>query len=575
MGDKSMTVKNPSYSHGSSELSLLYLTLGELLEHAAATFPDRECMVSVFQDVRFTYREFNELTDNLAKGLLKLGVRRNEHVAIWSVNRWEWIVVQYATAKIGAVLVNINPAYRTHELEYALQQSEAETIILMDSFKSSLYREMLLEVCPEIAECEEGKIKADKLPQLKRVINFDQKLPGQYLLADIIELGKGESAAKMREILGKLEPDNDINIQYTSGTTGFPKGVTLSHFNILNNGHHVAHIMQLKEGDRLCIPVPFYHCFGMVMSSIACVSQGATMVLPAPVFMPEEVFKAIDAEKCTALNGVPTMFIALLNHPDFAKYDVSHLRTGIMAGAPCPIDTMRAVIDKMNMVDVCIAYGQTESSPVTTMTRGDDSLERRVGSVGRVMPMQELKIINPATDAVVARGEQGEICFRGYQVMNRYYNNPEATTEAIDTARWLHSGDLGVMDADGYVKITGRIKEMVIRGGENLYPREIEEFLRGMPKVMDVYVIGVPDIKYGEELMAWVLCRDGEQATEEEIRAYCKGKITHHKVPRYWKFVGTAEDFPMTVTGKIQKFKMRQIAIEELGLEDAANVQTA
>ncbi|MBU1534958.1 AMP-binding protein, partial [Myxococcota bacterium] len=372
-----------------------------------------------------------------------------------------------------------------------------------------------------------------------------------------------------------LEPDDDINLQYTSGTTGFPKGVTLSHFNILNNGYHVAKVMDFSEKDRLCIPVPFYHCFGMVMSNLSCVSFGATMVLPGYVFTPDSVLKAVELEKCTALHGVPTMFIAELNDPGFANYDLSTLRTGIMAGAPCPIETMNSTIEKMNMSQVVIAYGQTESSPVTTMTRIVDSVAKRVSTVGRVMPHQELKIIDPLTGNTVARGAQGEICFRGYNVMSRYYNNAEATRGAIDNSHWLHSGDLGVMDTEGYVKITGRIKEMVIRGGENLYPREIEEFLHSNPDIMDVYVVGVPDIKYGEELMAWVLPMEGAQLTEEKIREFCKGKIAHFKIPRYFKFVASKDDFPMTVTGKIQKFKMREVAIVELNLQAAANVETA
>jgi len=570
-----MTAKNPSYEHGSSDLRLLYITIGELLDYIAGIYPDNESLVSVYQDKRFTYREFNALTDDLAKGLRGIGVGRGDRVAMWAVNRWEWVAVQFATAKLGAVLVNINPAYRTHELEYALKQSEAQTLILMDSFKASMYREMLLSICPELEGSKPGALHCETLPELKNVILIDTDQPGTFAFEQIIENGRADMETDLAAIMAELDPDDDINIQYTSGTTGFPKGVTLTHFNILNNGHHVAHIMGLHKGDRLCIPVPFYHCFGMVLSNMACVSNGATMVIPSPVFDPIKVFEAVTKEQCTALHGVPTMFIAQLNHPDFAKYDFSKLRTGIMAGAPCPIDTMRQVIDKMNMSDVCIAYGMTESSPVTTMTRRDDSIERRVGTVGRVMPMQEIKIIDPGTGLVVPRGEQGEICFRGYQVMKRYYNNPEATDEAIDVERWLHSGDLGRMDEEGYVKITGRIKEMVIRGGENLYPREIEEFLRTHDDVVDVYVVGVPDVKYGEELMAWVLPREGVVLDEETMRAFCKGKITHHKVPRYWKFVTSAEQFPMTVTGKIQKFKMREIAIKELKLEDAEKVETA
>ncbi len=570
-----MTVPLPSYDHGSSELRLLYMTIGEVFDMIAEKHPNAECLVSRPQQARFTYAEFQTITNNLAKGFLRLGIKRGDRVGIWSINRWEWVAVQIATAKIGAILVNINPAYRTHELEYTLTQSGTQTIVLMESFKTSLYLNMLRDICPELASCAPGQLQSAKLPELKNVVLLDSAQPGTFSFQGLIEDGKQGSDEELRATLASLDPDDEINIQYTSGTTGFPKGVTLTHFNILNNGHHVAHICKFTHNDRLCIPVPFYHCFGMVMSSIACLSQGSTMVIPAATFEPLAVLETIEAEKCTALNGVPTMFISLLNHPDFAKFQVNTLRAGIMAGAPCPIDTMRDVISKMGMSDVVIAFGQTEASPVTTMTRTDDTLERRVGSVGRVMPMQEIKVIDPNTGQTVSRGQQGEICFRGYNVMKRYYKNPTATSEAIDAGRWLHSGDLGVMDDAGYLKITGRIKEMVIRGGENLYPREIEEFLRGHEDVVDVYVIGVPDIKFGEELMAWILPREGVTLTEDNIRAFCKGKITHYKVPRYFKFVAKAEDFPMTVTGKIQKFKMRELAIKELGLEAAAAVKTA
>ncbi|NLH47210.1 MAG: AMP-binding protein [Myxococcales bacterium] len=564
-----------SYEHGTSEFPLLHLTIGELFDHIAETFPDNECVVSVYQKARFTYREFNDLTDRLAKGLLLLDVKHGDRVSLWAINRWEWVAMQVATAKIGAVLVNINPAYRTHELKYALQQSESSTLVLMDSYKSSKYREMLLEVCPSIALDAPGRTKIDDLPNLRNVILMDGESAGMFPFNDILESGGPVPQEELRRVQAELDPDDPVNIQYTSGTTGFPKGVTLTHFNIMNNGHHVAHIMNFTDRDRLCIPVPFYHCFGMVLSNLVCMSQGATMVIPSPTFEVEAVLKTIQEEKCTGLNSVPTMFISLLASPNFDQYDYRTLRTGIMAGAPCPIDTMRELIDRMNMREIVIGYGQTEASPITTMTRPQDSLEKRVASVGRVVPMQEIKVIDPATGLTVPRGVQGEICFRGYQIMRGYYNNPTATAEAIDAARWLHSGDLGVMDNAGYLKITGRIKEMVIRGGENLYPREIEEFLRGHDKVLDVYVIGVPDAKYGEELMAWVLPRDGETLTEEEMRAYCKGKITHFKVPRYWKFVTSMNEFPMTVTGKIQKFRMREQAIDELNLHDAASIKTA
>jgi len=449
----------------------------------------------------------------------------------------------------------------------------------MHSFKHSKYKDMLLEVCPEIQGSEPGKLNAAALPKLKNVIIMDEddmETPkGMFSFGDTINLGKEVPNEELQKIMSELDPDDDINIQYTSGTTGFPKGVTLTHFNILNNGYHVAKVMNFTDKDRLCIPVPFYHCFGMVMSNLSCAVYGATMVIPGPIFDPAKVLETVEKEKCTALHGVPTMFIAELNLPDFKKYDLSSLRTGIMAGAPCPIETMKVVIETMNMSEVVIAYGQTESSPVTTMTRIEDSIEKRVASVGKVMPRQELKVIDPATGLTVERGVQGEICFRGYNVMSRYYNNPEASSSAIDGAKWLHSGDLGIMDSEGYVKITGRIKEMVIRGGENLYPREIEEFLHTSQDIMDVYVIGVPDVKYGEELMAWILPYEGKTITEEEVRAFCKGKIAHFKIPRYFKFVSSKEEFPMTVTGKIQKFKMRKIAVKELNLHEAESVETA
>ncbi len=407
------------------------------------------------------------------------------------------------------------------------------------------------------------------------MVLFGGAHPSAFDFNELIEQGKAVPDEALARVMDELDPDDDVNIQYTSGTTGFPKGVVLSHFNIVNNAYLVANNMRFTEVDRLCIPVPFYHCFGMVLANMACVTAGATMVVPGPMFDPVAVFKAVEQEKCTALHGVPTMFIAELNHPDFEKYDMSRLRTGIMAGSPCPIETMRTVIGKMNMADVTIAYGMTETSPVTIMTRIDHTIERRVATVGRAITTQEVKVISPVNGATLPRGEQGELCFRGYSVMKRYYNNPKATGETIDEAGWLHSGDLGVMDADGYVKITGRIKEMVIRGGENLYPREIEEFLRTHPDIMDVYVVGVPDVKYGEELMAWVLPKNKKSLDADTLRAFCQNKISRHKVPRYWKFVSGSEEIPMTITGKIQKFKMREIAIKELGLEEAANVKTA
>jgi len=573
-----MTVKNPSYDFGGTDIPLLYTTVGEILSQSASKFPGNEALVARHQNKRFTYKEFDEITTQFANALLELGIKKGDKVGMWSPNNWEWITVQFATAKIGAVLVNINPAYRTHELKYALNQSETTTLILLDEFKTSKYLEMVKELCPELENSEPGKLECSNMPNLRNIIVISEhKVSGTFNFYEVLEQGKKFESERVTKIMNELDPDDDINIQYTSGTTGFPKGVTLTHFNIVNYGYHVGQLMKFTEKDRLCIPVPFYHCFGMVLSNLACVTHGATMVIPGHIFNPNQVLETVQEEKCTALHGVPTMFIAELNLPEFSSYDLSELRTGIMAGAPCPVDTMQDVMNKMNMTDVCIAYGQTEASPVTTMTRIEDSVERRVSTVGQVMPWQELKIIDPATGKTVPRGEQGEICFRGYNVMNRYYNNPEATSEAIDMNRWLHSGDIGVMDQEGYVKITGRIKEMVIRGGENIYPREIEEFLKSNNKIMDVYVIGVPDIKYGEELMAWVILREGETATADELKAFCKGKITHFKIPKYWKFLANYDEIEpyKTVTGKIQKFKMREAAIKELGVEQAANIKTA
>ncbi|MDA3864367.1 MAG: AMP-binding protein, partial [Deltaproteobacteria bacterium] len=534
-----MTVKNPSYDYGSTDYPMMYLTIGEMLEQTANKHPDNEALISKEQNIRFTYKKFNRVVSDLAKGMLSIGIKRGDRVGLWATNRWEWTAVQFATAKIGAICVNINPAYRTHELKYALDQSETQSIVLMDAFKKSKYKEMLLEICPEIHDSKPGELEAAQLPHLKNVILMDdegvQARGGMYSFGKLIEDGTNISNEQLAKVMRSLDPDDDINIQYTSGTTGFPKGVTLTHFNILNNGYHVAKVMNFTDQDRLCIPVPFYHCFGMVMSNLACATHGATMVIPGPIFKPETTLKAVSEEKCTALHGVPTMFIAELNCPESKNSDFSSLRTGIMAGAPCPTETMKEVIEKMNMKEVVIAYGQTESSPVTTMTRISDTIEQRTSTVGKVMPRQELKIVEPATGDTVSRGAQGEICFRGYNVMSRYFNNPEATDGAIDSSNWLHSGDLGVMDDEGYVKITGRIKEMVIRGGENLYPREIEEFLHTNPDIIDVYVIGVPDKKYGEELMAWLLPKEGSDLDAEKAKAFCKGKIAHFKVPRYWK----------------------------------------
>ncbi|MFN2252101.1 MAG: AMP-binding protein [Anaerolineae bacterium] len=566
--------RDRSYDSCGDRTPLLGLTIGQCLENVAALYPDNDAVVSVHQDIRFTYSEFNEVVNRAAKALLKLGIQKGDRVAMWSTNNYEWITGQYATAKIGAILVNVNPAYRSHELEYVLQQSRAKVLMLIEEFKSSNYVDMLYEVCPEVKDATPGHIDSWRFPHLESVVFIGSKeYPGMFTRRSFVELGEELPDSVLAERMAELDIDDDINIQYTSGTTGFPKGVTLTHNNILNNAYYVARNMRLTSDDRLCVPVPFYHCFGMVLANLAALTAGTAIVIPSPAFEAEAALKAVAAEGCTALHGVPTMFIAELQHPDFEQYDLSSLRTGIMAGAPCPTDVMRDVIEEMHMSDILIAYGQTEVSPVATMTRPDDPLELRVSTVGRVMPQQELKIVDPETGQTVPYGEPGEICFRGYHVMARYDNMPTETAQTIDEKRWLHSGDIGTMDADGYVKITGRIKDMVIRGGENLYPAEIEEFIRTIDAVYDVAVVGVPDEKYGEELLAWIKLKEGAaEPTTDEWRAMCKGRIAHFKVPRYWKVV---DEFPMTVTGKIQKFRIRDAAVQELGLQSAASIETA
>ncbi len=562
-----------SYASGTSDVNLIGQTIGEMLHEIVTRYPDNEAIVDVHQGLRYTYREFEEKVDEVARGLMALDVEKGVRVGIWALNFAEWVIVQFATAKIGAIMVNINPAYRTYELEYVLKQSEIHTLILMGRFKTSDYVGMFYEACPEAIEARAGRINSEKFPFLKNVV-FMGDIPynGMYTWNEMLEKGLNISRDELIERGESLSFDDPINIQYTSGTTGFPKGVVLTHHNVLNNGHTIGEGMQFTEKDRLCIPVPFYHCFGMVLSNLACVTHGATMVLPAPVFDAEAVLQAIQEEGCTALHGVPTMFIAELRHPNFTKYKMDTLRTGIMAGSPCPIEVMREVSTRMHMSEIVIVYGQTETSPGVTMTTTDDPLERRVTTVGRAFPHVELKVVNPLTQKIVPRGMPGEICARGYVVMKCYYNNPSATHQTIDADGWNHTGDLGVMDEEGYVKIVGRLKDMVIRGGENIYPREIEEFLHNHPKIDDAYVIGVPDEKYGEELMAWIKPKGNETITDAEVREFCNGRIARFKIPRYFKFV---DSFPMTISGKIQKFKMREISIEELGLETVSSIETA
>ncbi|HZC04207.1 MAG TPA: AMP-binding protein [Ktedonobacterales bacterium] len=562
-----------SYVSGVSDAPLLGMTIGDAFDKTVARFPEREALVARQQGVRYSWRELQAEVNRCARGLLALGVKKGDRVGIWSPNRAEWAIVQFATAKIGAILVNINPSYRLHELEYALNQSGCSTLALAPSFRTTDYTEMVLTLCPELRHSAPGLLDSHRIPRLRHVIRLgDERAPGMWVWGEVLARAQEVSEQTLAQRQAEQEFDDPINIQYTSGTTGNPKGATLSHHNILNNGYFVARLQNLTEQDKIAIVPPLYHCFGSVMGNLGCVTHGATMVYPSEAFDPSLTLATVEAERCTSLYGVPTMFIAELAAPDFAQYDLSSLRTGVMAGSPCPVQVMRQVIDRMNMREVEICYGMTETSPVSFQTHVDDPLEKRVGTVGQIHPHVEVKIIDPGTGAVLPRGLPGELLTRGYSVMLGYWENVEATGKAIDAARWMHTGDLATMDADGYVNIVGRLKDMVIRGGENIYPREVEEFLYTHPKVSDVQVIGVPDEKYGEELMAWVKLKEGETATPEELQSFCRGQIATVKIPRYWKFV---DAFPMTVTGKIQKFLMRQQAIEELGLHAAASVQTA
>jgi fatty-acyl-CoA synthase len=542
-----------SYASGPSSLPLLGETIGENLRRTVERHGDSDALVVPHQEYRATYRQLWDEVSLVARGLIARGVKRGDRVGIWSPNRFEWVITQYATARIGAILVNINPAYRTTELAYALEQSGVSFLILARAFRQADYVRMLDEVrgsCPELREAlvlEDG---------------------WDALLRD----GRALPDAALAAVEQTLQFDDPINIQYTSGTTGFPKGATLSHHNILNNGFFIGEGVRYTAEDRVCIPVPFYHCFGMVLGNLACTSHGACIVVPGEAFDADTTLRITEQERCTSLYGVPTMFIAELEHPGFERHDLSRLRTGIMAGSPCPVEVMKKVQSRMNMREVTICYGMTETSPVSTQSALDDPLDKRVGTVGRVHPHVEVKVVDPETGAVVERGASGELCTRGYSVMLGYWNNAAATDATIDTARWMHTGDLATMDGDGYVNIVGRIKDMIIRGGENIYPREVEEFLYTHPDVSDVQVIGVPSERYGEEVMAWVKPKDGAHPTVESLDAFCRGKIATNKIPRYWKFV---EAFPMTVTGKVQKYLMRETSVEELGLQAAASVTTA
>lgn len=562
-----------SYVSGTSDVPLLGETIGDQFDAIVSRFPDNEALVVRHQGLRYTYRQLKIEVDRCARGLMALGIARGERVGIWAPNRAEWLITQLATSKIGAILVNINPAYRLHELEYALNQSGCSALVFAPQFRGIDYRAMVYDLAPELHSAQPGKLATARLPLLRTVISLgDEPGPGMYSWQDLLAAAERVTASDLADRQAEQQFDDPINIQYTSGTTGYPKGATLSHHNILNNGYFVARLMQFSDQDRLVIPVPLYHCFGMVMGNLGCMTHGATMIYPSEAFEPLAVLEAVQEERATALFGVPTMFIAELEHPEFHRFDLSSLRTGVMAGSPCPVEVMRKVQALMNMHEVEICYGMTETSPVSTQTRIGAPLEKQVSTVGQVHPHVEVKIIDPASGRLLPRGETGELCTRGYSVMLGYWDNEEATRKAIDAAGWMHTGDLAVMDEEGYVNIVGRIKDMIIRGGENIYPREIEEFLYTHPKVSDVQVIGVPDERYGEEIVAWIKLKPGETAEAEEIRAFCRGQIAHFKIPRYVKFV---DSFPMTVTGKIQKFRMREQSIEELHLEAAARMRTA
>jgi fatty-acyl-CoA synthase len=546
-----------SYAHGASSTQLLGETIGANLERTTARVPDHDALVSVHQNLRYTYREFNAAVDQLAKGFLARGLAKGDRVGVWSPNYAEWALTQYATAKIGVILVNINPAYRVHELAYVLNQSGCRLLVAAPSFKTSDYRAMVAEVQPNT-------------PNLESAIFFFS--PDWDAL---VASGDSVTSEELQARGATLQCDDAINIQYTSGTTGFPKGATLSHHNILNNGYFVGEGLKYTEHDRVCIPVPLYHCFGMVMGNLGCTTHGAAMIYPEAAFDPAATLRALSSERCTSLFGVPTMFIAELGHAGMATTDFSTMRTGLMAGSPCPVEVMKQVTSTMHMPEVGIAYGMTETSPVSTQTATNDNLDRRTGTVGQPGPHIEVKIVDPETGLVVPRGTPGEFCTRGYSVMLGYWNDDAKTAEAVDSAGWMHTGDLATMDADGYCNIVGRIKDMIIRGGENVYPREIEEYLYTHPGVADVQVIGVPDAKYGEEIAAWIILADSPEAAatdEQSIKDFCKGKIAHYKVPRYVKFT---TEFPMTVTGKVRKIEMRETSISELSLHDAAAIRNA
>ncbi|WCM89028.1 AMP-binding protein [Acidovorax sp. NCPPB 3576] len=559
-----------AFARGSTAVPLIEQTIGAFFSDMAQRQPDREALVSVHQGLRYTYGQLHTEVRRLASALLGLGLNPGDRVGIWSHNNAEWVLMQLATAQVGLVLVNINPAYRTSEVEYALNKVGCKALVTMARFKTSDYLGMLRELAPQWAAGTPGALQSDRLPQLRTVVWIDGAVggdePGLLRFSELMARGDAQDA-RIDAVAATLDANDPINIQFTSGTTGFPKGATLTHRNILNNGFFIGECMRLAPEDRLCIPVPLYHCFGMVLGNLACLTHGAAIVYPSDGFDPLKVLETVQAERCTGLHGVPTMFIAELDHPRFAEFDLSTLRTGIMAGSPCPIEVMKRVVSDMHLPEITIAYGMTETSPVSCQSSTETPLYKRVSTVGQVQPHLEIQIIDPESGAVVSVGERGELCTRGYSVMHGYWDDPAKTREAIDETGWMHTGDLATMDAEGYVNIVGRIKDMVIRGGENVYPREIEEFLYRHPQVQDVQVVGVPDARYGEELCAWIIPKPGTAApTEDDIRAFCKGQIAHYKVPRYIRFVA---EFPMTVTGKIQKFKIRDAMKEQLGLQES------
>ena len=556
-----MTAAQLSYGSGPTSRPLQSETIGQLFDRISDEFADRDALIVAHQGIRWSYAEYRERVDRLATGLLALGFVPGDRIGIWAPNCYEWCLMQFATAKIGAILVNINPAYRTFELEYALNKVQCRGLVSAESFKTSHYVEMLQDLAPELGNDAPGRLRAERLSHLQVVVRLgDGITPGMYNFADVCAMGADSDRRRLHALATSLQPDDPVNIQFTSGTTGHPKGATLTHANILNNGTMVGDGMRLGPRDKLCIPVPLYHCFGMVMGNLACVSHGSTAVFPGASFDPQTTLEAVATWRCTALHGVPTMFIAELDHPSFKTFDLGSLRTGIMAGAPCPVEVMRRVISDMHMKEVLIAYGQTECSPVNHLTDAEDPIEKRISTVGRPVPHVEIKLTD-SEGATVPIGERGEICCRGYSVMRGYWDDDERTRETIDPDGWLHSGDIGIMDGDGYVQVVGRIKDMIIRGGENIYPREVEEFLYTHPKIQEVQVFGVPDERFGEQVCAWIQLAQGQRMTPEELREFCRDRIAHSKVPHYVRFV---DGYPMTVTGKIQKFRMREAMIEEL-----------